>query len=165
MNTALSVILQQVSHASKICVVDIESFRSLGAIFRLLKRRKLTDNHRLIFIGGKDITSRILVPLVTINRKSCFLEFRKQLAEGKTFSSEYSLRHITRFRSLNLLTAQEKRTLFTLLDTGDIRAAARKIYLSPKTVYTYTSYIGQKLNLSSALQVRLFIFTEFVLDA
>jgi DNA-binding NarL/FixJ family response regulator len=63
-----------------------------------------------------------------------------------------------------MLTAQEKRTLFALLDTGDTNAAARQIYLSPKTVYTYTRNIGMKLNLSSILQVRQFIFSEFTVD-
>ena len=79
---ALSVILEQVSPARKLCIVDIESYRSLGAIFRLLKRKKLTDKHGLIFIGGKDVSSRVLEPLVTIYRKSCFMDFRKQLNDG-----------------------------------------------------------------------------------
>lgn len=54
-----------------------------------------------------------------------------------------------------------EKTLFALLDTDDTVAAARKIYLSPKTVYTYTNNIGQKLNLNSILQVRQFIHSEF----
>lgn len=165
LNKALSAILQQVSPGRKICIVDIESFRSLGAIFRLLKRKKLTDKHRLIFIGGKDVSSRVLEPLVTICRKSCFMEFRKQLTSGMTHSTEYALNNIAHCRSLSMLSVQEKKTLFALLETDDTRAAARKIYLSPKTVYTYTGRIGQKLNLSSILQVRQFIFSEFVLDA
>ncbi|STB59401.1 Bacterial regulatory proteins, luxR family [Citrobacter freundii] len=165
LNKALSVILQQVSPARKLCIVDIESYRSLGAIVRLLKRKKLTERHRLIFIGGRDVSSRVLEPLVTLCRKSCFMTFRKQLTDGRTHSPENTLKYIARCRSLSMLTAQEKRTLFALLDTGDTWAAARKIYLSPKTVYTYTSNIGQKLNLRSILQVRQFIFSEFALDA
>ncbi|WP_181012942.1 LuxR C-terminal-related transcriptional regulator [Citrobacter amalonaticus] len=164
-NNALSVILQQVPASRKVCVIDIESFRSLGSIFRLLKRNKLIEKHRLIFIGGKDVSSRVLEPIVTIYRKSCFMEFRKQLTDGRTHSPEYALNHIARYRSLSILSVQEKKTLFALLDTDDTWAAARKIYLSPKTVYSYTSRIGQKLNLSSILQVRQFIFSEFVLDA
>jgi hypothetical protein len=77
LNKALSVILQQASPGRKVCVVDIESFRSLGAIFNLLKRKKLTEKHEMIFIGGKDVSSRVLEPLVTIYRKSCFMEFRR----------------------------------------------------------------------------------------
>jgi Bacterial regulatory proteins, luxR family. len=64
-----------------------------------------------------------------------------------------------------MLTAQEKRTLFALLDTDNTHATARKIYLSPKTVYTYVRNIGYKLNLRSILQVRQFVFSEFALDA
>lgn len=161
LNKALSVILQQASPSRKVCVVDIESFRSLGAISNLLKRKKLTEKHEMIFIGGKDVSSRVLEPLVTIYRKSCFMDFRKQLTGGRTYSSEYALNHIARCRSLSMLSEQEKKTLFALLDTDDTVAAARKIYLSPKTVYTYTNNIGQKLNLNSILQVRQFIHSEF----
>ncbi|QLV15281.1 LuxR C-terminal-related transcriptional regulator [Enterobacter roggenkampii] len=161
LNKALSAILQQASLSRKVCIVDIESFRSLGAIFNLLKRKKLTEKHEMIFIGGKDVSSRVLEPLVTIYRKSCFMEFRKQLTGGRTYSSEYVLNHIARCRSLSMLSEQEKKTLFALLDTDDTVAAARKIYLSPKTVYTYTNNIGQKLNLNSILQVRQFIHSEF----
>ncbi len=64
-----------------------------------------------------------------------------------------------------MLTFQEKRTLFALLDTNDTRTAAVKIDLSPKTVYTYTRNIGQKLNLSSLLQVRQFIFSEYSVES
>lgn len=60
-----------------------------------------------------------------------------------------------------MLSAQEKKTLLALLDTDDTSAAARKIHLSPKTIYTYTNNIGHKLNLNSILQVRQFIYTEF----
>ncbi len=162
---ALSVILEQVSPARKLCIVDIESYRSLGAIFRLLKRKKLTDKHGLIFIGGKDVSSRVLEPLVTIYRKSCFMDFRKQLNDGRTHSPQYALNHIACCRDLSLLSGQEKKTLFALRDTDDTLAIARNIHLSPKTVYTYTSKIRQKFNLSSILQVRQFIFSEFVLDA
>ncbi|EQA6227840.1 LuxR C-terminal-related transcriptional regulator [Enterobacter ludwigii] len=165
LNNALSVILEQVSPVRKLCIVDIESYRSLGAIVRLLNRKKLTERHRLIFIGGRDVSSRVLAPLVTLCRKSCFMTFRKQLTDGKTHSPENTLKYIARCRSLSMLTVQEKRTLLALLDTGDTWAAARKIYLSPKTVYTYTNKIGQKLNLRSILQVRQFIHAEFVLDA
>ena len=108
---ALSVILEQVSPARKLCIVDIESYRSLGAIFRLLKRKKLTDKHGVIFIGGKDVSSRVLEPLVTIYRKSCFMEFRKQLNDGRTHSPQYALNHITCCRDLSLLSGQEKKTL------------------------------------------------------
>ena len=118
-------------------------------------------NKGRILIGGKDVSSRVLEPLVTIYRKSCFMEFRKQLTGGRTYSSEYALNHIARCRSLSMLSEQEKKTLFALLDTDDTVAAARKIYLSPKTVYTYTNNIGQKLNLNSILQVRQFIHSEF----
>lgn len=165
LNKALSVILEQVSPARKVCVVDIESFRSLGVIVRLLKRKKITEKHRLIFIGGRNVSSRVLEPLVTIYRKSCFMTFRKQLSDGKTHSLENTLNYIARCRNLSMLTLQEKKTLFALLDTGDTWAAARKIYLSPKTVYTYTNNIGQKLNLRSILQVRQFIHAEFELEA
>lgn len=92
-------------------------------------------------------------------------EFQKQLTDGRTHSHEYALRHIARCRDLSMLSFQEKRTLFALLDTDDTSEAARKIFLSPKTVYTYASNIGQKLNLSSILQVRQFIFSEFALEA
>ena len=78
-------------------------------------------------------------------------------------SPEYALNHISRCRNLCMLSAQEKKTLFALLDTDDTYAAARKIYLSPKTIYTYANNIGHKLNLSSILQVRQFIHAEFEL--
>lgn len=165
LNRSLSVILQQIPADRRVCVVDIESYRNLGAIFRLLKRKKLTENYRLIFIGGKDISSKVLEPLVTIYRKSCFMDYQKQLTGGRSHSPEYALNHIARCRSLCMLSVQEKKTLFALLETDDTWAAARKIYLSPKTVYTYTGKIGQKLNLRSILQVRQFIFSEFALDA
>lgn len=92
-------------------------------------------------------------------------EFQKQLTDGRTHSHEYAISHIARCRDLSMLSFQEKRTLFALLDTDDTSEAARKIFLSPKTVYTYASNIGQKLNLSSILQVRQFIFSEFAQDA
>ncbi|MEB6115075.1 MULTISPECIES: hypothetical protein [Enterobacter] len=60
-----------------------------------------------------------------------------------------------------MLSAQEKKTFFALLDTDDTYTAASKIYLSPKTIYTYTNNIGHKLNLNSILQVRQFIYAEF----
>lgn len=164
LNSALTLILKEVPATRKVCVVDIESYRSLGVIYRRLKRKSLTPGHRLIFIGGKDVSSRILEPLVTIYRKSCLVEFRRQIIFGRTYTAEYALNHIGQCRSLSMLTAQEKRTLFALLDTDDTRAAARKIYLSPKTVYTYAYNIGQKLNLSSILQVRQFISSEFAPD-
>lgn len=165
LNTALSVILQQIPASSKVCVIDIESFRSLGAIFRLLKKKKLTEKHRLIFIGGNGVSSRVLEPLVALHRKSCFMEFRKQLTDGRAHSPEYVLNHIARCRSLSMLSVQEKKTFIALLNTDDTWSAAREINLSPKTVYTYASKIGQKLKLSSILQVRQFIFSEFTLDA
>lgn len=163
LNKALSVILQQASPSRKVCIVDIESFRSLGAIYNLLKRKKLTDKHQVIFIAGKDVSSRVLEPIVTIYRKSCFVEFRRQLISGRMHSPEYVLNHISRCRSLSMLSDQEKKTLFALLDTDDAIAAAKKIHLSPKTIYTYTNNIGQKLNLNSILQVRQFINSEFKL--
>ncbi|MCU3852527.1 hypothetical protein N8W35_05270 [Enterobacter roggenkampii] len=163
LNKALSVILQQASPSRKVCIVDIESFRSLGTIYNLLKRKKLTEKHQVMFIGGKDVSSRVLEPLVTIYRKSCFVEFRKQLTSGRMHSPEYALNHISRCRNLCMLSSQEKKTLFALLDTDDTYAAARKIYLSPKTIYTYTNNIGHKLNLNSILQVRQFIHAEFEL--
>ncbi|HCH0659867.1 TPA: hypothetical protein NKO55_004486 [Enterobacter asburiae] len=165
MNKALSVILLQASPSRKVCIVDIESFRSLGAIYNLLKRKKLSENHQVIFIGGKNVSSRVLEPLVTVYRKSCFFEFRKQLTIGRMHSPEYALYHISRCRNLCMLSTQEKKTLFALLDTEDTYAAARKIYLSPKTIYTYTNNIGHKLNLDSILQVRQFIHAEFELGA
>lgn len=64
-----------------------------------------------------------------------------------------------------MLSAQERKTLLALRDTDDTYAAARKIYLSPKTIYTYTNNIGHKLNLNSILQVRQFIHAEFELEA
>lgn len=109
LNKALSVILQQASHSRKVCIVDIESFRSLGAIYNLLKRKRLTEKHQVIFIGGKDVSSRVLEPLVSIYRKSCFMEFRKQLTSGRMHSPEYVLNHIARCRSLSMLSDQEKR--------------------------------------------------------
>jgi len=163
LNKTLSVILEQVFPTRKVCVVDIESFRRLGAIVRLLKRKKLTEKHRLIFIGGKNVSSRVLEPLVTICRKSSFVEFRKQLTGGRTHSPEYALNHIARCRNLSMLTIKEKKTIFALLDTDDASAAAKKIHLLPKTIYTYTNNIGQKLNLNSILQVRQFINSEFKL--
>jgi DNA-binding NarL/FixJ family response regulator len=164
LKTALSELLLEVPDSRKVCVVDIESYRSLGVIYRRLIRKNLPLSHRLIFIGGKDVNSRILEPLVTVYRKSCLKAFRWQLIHGRTNRPEYAVNHIARCRSLCMLTAQEKRTLFALLDTGDTNAAARQIYLSPKTVYTYTRNIGMKLNLSSILQVRQFIFSEFTVD-
>ncbi|HDR2683370.1 TPA: hypothetical protein QCJ52_005042 [Enterobacter ludwigii] len=62
-----------------------------------------------------------------------------------------------------MLTIKEKKTIFALLDTDDASAAAKKIHLLPKTIYTYTNNIGQKLNLNSILQVRQFINSEFKL--
>lgn len=161
---ALSVILQQVPADRKVCIIDIESFRSLGAIFNILKRKLSTDNRQLIFIGGKNVSSRVLEPLVTLYRKSSFVEFRRQLIRGRTYSLEYTLNHIADCRNLSMLTLKEKKTIFSLLDTDDTRAAAAKIYLSPKTIYTYTYKIGMKMNLCSILQVRQFIYSEFELD-
>jgi hypothetical protein len=66
LNKALSVILQQASPGRKVCVVDIESFRSLGAIFNLLKRKKLTEKHEMIIASSQhrladpDIPERIV---------------------------------------------------------------------------------------------------------
>lgn len=80
---ALSVILQQVPADRKLCIIDIESFRSLGAIFNILKRKLSTDNRQLIFIGGKNVSSRVLEPLVTLYRKSSFIDFRRQLISGR----------------------------------------------------------------------------------
>lgn len=161
LSKALYVILQQAPPSRKVCIVDIESFRSLGAIFNLLKRKKLSEKYQVIFIGGKDVSSRVLEPLVTIYRKSCFKDFRKQLIDGRMHSPEYVLNHIGRCRSLSMLSAQEKKTFFALLDTDDTYTAASKICLSPKTIYTYTNNIGHKLNLNSILQVRQFIYAEF----
>ena len=93
------------------------------------------------------------------------MDFRKQLNDGRTHSPQYALNHITCCRDLSLLSGQEKKALFALRDTDDTLAIARNIHLTPKTVYTYTSKIRQKFNLSSILQVRQFIFSEFVLDA
>ena len=165
LNSALSELLQEVPPNRKVCFVDIESYRSLSVIYRRLTRKNLTLSHRLIFIGGKDVSSKVLEPLVTVYRKSSLMEFRRQLIHGRTNRLEYAVNHIARCRSLVMLTAQEKRTLIALLETDDTNAAARRIYLSQKTVYTYTRSIGMKLNLSSILQVRQFIFSEFTEDA
>ncbi|MGU3412528.1 LuxR C-terminal-related transcriptional regulator [Enterobacteriaceae bacterium C34A] len=165
LNKALSVILQQSSVDRRVCIVDIESFRSLGAILRVLKRKKLTEEQRLIFIGGKDVSSRVLEPLVTINRKSCYTEFRKQITDGRVCSPENTLNYIARFRSLSILSVRERKTLFALIEIYDTKEVAGKIQLSPKSVYGYISNIGKKLNLSSIIQVRQFIFSEFTQDA
>lgn len=164
LRNALSVMLQQAPATRKLCLIDIESFSSLGSIYRLLKRKNLSDGHRLIFIGGKDVSSRVLEPLVTIYRKSCFVEFRWQLVNGRTHTIDYALNHIANCRNLSMLTEKEKKTLFALLGTDDIEGASRKIFLSPKTIYTYTRNIGQKLNLKSILHVRQFVFSEFEQD-
>lgn len=161
---ALSVILQQVPADRKLCIIDIESFRSLGAIFNILKRKLSTDNRQLIFIGGKNVSSRVLEPLVTLYRKSSFIDFRRQLISGRTYSLEYALNHIAGCRNLSMLTRKEKKAIFALLDTDDIQTAAVKINLSPKTIYTYTYKIGIKMNLCSILQLRQFIYSEFKLD-
>jgi len=165
LHKALSALIQEIPVSRKVCVIDIESYRSLAMIHRRLIKKNLTLSHRLIFIGGKDVNSRVLEPLVTINRKSCLTTFRQQLIYGQTNQLEYAINHIVRCQSLKMLTFQEKRTLFALLDTNDTRTAAVKIDLSPKTVYTYTRNIGQKLNLSSLLQVRQFIFSEYSVES
>ncbi|MEG0870622.1 MAG: hypothetical protein RSG77_26805, partial [Hafnia sp.] len=119
---------------------------------------------QLIFIGGKNVSSRVLEPLVTLYRKSSFIDFRRQLISGRTYTLEYALNHIAGCRNLSMLTRKEKKAIFALLDTDDIQTAAVKINLSPKTIYTYTYKIGIKMNLCSILQLRQFIYSEFKLD-
>lgn len=164
LKTALSVILQQASAERKLCIVDIQSFSSLGVIFRLLKKKDLTEQHRLIFIGGTNVSSRVLEPLVTIYRKSCFIEFRQQLTEGRTHSLEYSLNHISHCRNLDMLSVIERKTLSALHDTNDASLAAEKLCLRSKTIYYYAHNIGAKRNLSSLMQVRQFVRSEFCLE-
>ncbi|WP_146050864.1 hypothetical protein [Citrobacter amalonaticus] len=161
---ALSMMLNYVPADRTVCLIDIESFTSLGAIYRRLQRKRLTENHRLIFIGGKDVSSRVLEPLVTIYRKSSFINFRWQLTSGQTYSPEYALAHIAKCINLHMLTLRERKALYALRDTDDIRTAANMISLSPKTIYSYSRKIGEKLNLDSMLHVRQFISSELELD-
>ncbi|WP_148873110.1 hypothetical protein [Serratia marcescens] len=161
--SALSALLLPLSVNRKICIIDIESYRSLRMIYRLLSRDNLINEHRVIFIGGANVSSKVLEPLVTVYRKSGFTEFYRQLTEGRTCSLESSLNHIEKCLNLHMLTRRERRVLYAIRDANDTRAAAKMSYLSTSTFYAYSRRIGEKLNLKSILHVRQFIFSEFVL--
>lgn len=60
-----------------------------------------------------------------------------------------------------MLTWAQKKAMFTLKEAVDVNSAASLMRLSPKTLYTYSRQIGEKLNLNSLFQVRQFFFAEF----
>lgn len=158
---ALSVIAEQLPRSEPLCFIDIESFTSLGSICECLQRGGIHEGYRLMFIGGKGVCSRVLEPLVSVYRQCSLSAFKTQITTGRTYSPRYALRHMTHCRSLDMLTWAQKKVLFTLKETVDVNAAANIMCLSPKTLYTYSRQIGEKLNLNSLFQVRLFFFAEF----
>ena len=72
---ALSVILQQVPADRKLCIIDIESFRSLGAIFNILKR-KLNLSPKTIYTYTYKIGIKMNLCSILQLRQFIYSEFK-----------------------------------------------------------------------------------------
>lgn len=159
---ALCCLVNSISCRKPLCIIDIDTFTGLREISLILQEKSVSERYRVILVGGKNVTSRILEPLVTLNRKSSLSEFRSQLAKGLTLCPDYILVYFIRCLHLKMLTSAERRVFRALTKTNDIYAASGIACLSAKTCYSHSRSIGEKLNLSTILQLRQFIFNDFV---
>ena len=157
---AITEIFNSVLSNRRLCIIDIKSYKSLGDLTTAIEDSVASDNYHFIFIGGNCINSKVLEPLVTVNRRSGYTEFRRQIESGHKHTLEHVKKYIEKRRSLKMLTRRERRTAYALRNTKDVISAARAVHQSPKTVYTRSQHIGEKLNLRSTLQVKIFLSTE-----
>ncbi|MBB1202050.1 hypothetical protein EGM70_17365 [Enterobacteriaceae bacterium 89] len=161
LSTAVANIIRRIPVNRPLCIIDIASFSSLRDINNAMNKTGVTEQYRFIFIGGSCVLSKVLKPLVTLGRNASLAEFSAKVKNRKASTLLTVLMHFDRYRRLRMLTPLQRLTVYGLMHHADIALAASFIRISQKTVYSCTRQIGIKLNLSSTLHVKQFLYAEF----
>lgn len=158
---AVTSLLEERSDSRLYCIMDIDSFSSLSEMYRTILTHDLTDAHRVVFIGGNGICSKILESITALKRASTVDDFRLALGRRKFFSIEKATSKIGSYRQLKGLNRPERLTAYALRCTDDIYQASFLVRRSPKTIYHYSRSIGNKFNLRTTLQLKKYLEAEY----
>jgi hypothetical protein len=161
LRTALAEITRFLPASKPFCIVDIESFSNLKEIGGAICNEGITEQYRLVFIGGYGVHSRVLKPLVALRRDAPVAEFSAKIKRRGAFTPQSALMYIEKYRQLRVLTRLERLTAYSIMHHADIHLAASFSNLSKGTLYAYSRQIGVKLNLASTLHVRQFLHVEY----
>jgi hypothetical protein len=161
LRTALAEITRFLPASKPLCIIDIESFSNLKEISGAIYNQEVTAQHKLVFIGGYGVHSRVLKPLVALSRNASIAEFSAKIRRRGAFSPQSALMYIEKYRQLRMLTRLERLTAYSIMHHADIHLAASFSNLSKGTLYAYSRQIGVKLNLASTLHVKQFLHVEY----
>lgn len=145
-----------------ICIVDLDSCRSLHELLHVIKNANLNSKHKLFFIKGVSIFSKMLASITAFSVRDSLAHQKKVILAGRAPNYAFVAKYIRSYKNMSLMTHRENLIAQGLLKYRDVPSMARALNLNHKTIYSRVRAMTIKLNLRDIGQLRQFIFSEMV---
>ncbi|HDS9360679.1 TPA: hypothetical protein QH850_003250 [Enterobacter chengduensis] len=162
-HAALSHLLSNVSTELPACVIDLDDFKNLHDLKKIIIEITKTTDFNFYLTGGVSINAKVLTPYISFTKKDPVMLFEKTFASQRGKSGLSLLTIIDKKILLQKLTVKEKLLTQQLAKESNLEKISQGMQLNVKTLYARASGIANKLNLDNLHQYRLFTHNE-VLD-
>lgn len=141
------------------CIIDVSSFCSIMEIISCVRRHHRVS--RFVFIGGTDIYSRALSPLISIESRLSVLESLDLICQGQGATYHETMDFLRSYRCMANYSRRDKITIYGMLISNTLMGAALEIGICPKLFYHRVDSLVKKLNMLSRLQAHQFFYREY----
>lgn len=162
-NVFIAAAFQQIMdeyRCENICIVDIDSYRSLNEVLQVMKGANLNLNQQVYFLKGISIFSKILVSITAFHVLDSPLHIKRVILAGRAPRYAVVAKYIRTYRKLSMMTHKEKQIAQALVRYQDVSSMAHALNANHKTIYSRVRVMAIKLNLRNIGQVRKFIISE-----
>lgn len=144
------------------CIVDIDSYHSLHEILQVMMSLNLKQDHKLFFLKGNSVISKILVSITGLHILDSLSRLREVILTGRAPNYAFVVKYILSYKKLSMMTHKEKQIAQDLVKYRDIPSMASAVNTNRKTIYSRLRVMTIKLKLRDIAQVRQFIFAEML---
>lgn len=145
-----------------ICVVDLESFNTVGDLLNCIE--KYDKNYRFVLVSGKGLLSEIMDKHISISKKATMQELSLIMRKRNITSFKRVSSYLESIKMLTMLSHKEQNTIYGALVQKNLISAANFIGVTPHMYYQRMISVAKKLNLKSSSHVQYFINSEFSVE-
>lgn len=149
-------LLRECQPKSKICIIDIESFRSLHELVRTIMMSDVGDDIAFFPIQGNGIYSRLLSSITCFHRDDKLTDIGHQLVYSGGRSYKEVMDCIQTSQKFKMMNGKD----IYLSGGNSIYDSSLRMGINTKTHYSRTQAIAHKLGLRNLMQVRYFFQNE-----
>ncbi|MEG5883765.1 hypothetical protein UXP46_00645 [Enterobacter ludwigii] len=146
---------------SDLLIIDLDSFHSLNDMMDLIRARNVNDDVRVCLLGACSVIFKVLIRYKPIRVNEGFNSFKYKITNSR-FSTLLEIKlYIESICKMSMFSNRQQQCLYALKTYREVNGISKATGLAVKTVYTIIRCAGEKINLTSLLQVRQFVSSNY----